>query len=185
MSQFSPNSTNNPLPPSSHPPDDTHRGESGDRGTSDSESTRPSRRVLDNLPDFSYDVAEQSEDPLDFWPGEVEIRPRRSSTLISSLIRGNQQHRSFFGDNDTVKDDGDKSDHEGTAAGVKRRASKPLNDARRLSKTAVSALKEKVPAVPSLPWKPKRTLSQSANSRARAYKTVHNRDPSKPRLSSL
>lgn len=161
MSQISPKSTANPLPPSPHPPNDKHRGESGDQGTSDSlESPRPSRGVLDNLPDFSYDIAEQSKDPLDSWPGEVELRPRRGSTLLSSLIRGNQPHRSFFGDN--VKDGDDES--EGTA-GLKRRASKPLNDARRLSKTAVSALKEKVPAVP---WKPKRSLSQSANSRARA-----------------
>ena len=158
MSQVSPKSTTNPLPPS---PSDTHRGDSGDQETSNSlESPRSSRRVLDNLPDFSYDIAEQFKDPLDSWPGEVEMRPRRRSTLLSSLIRGNQPHRSFFGDN--VKDDDDES--EGTA-GVKRRASKPLNDARRLSKTAVSALKEKVPAVP---WKPKRSLSQSANSRARA-----------------
>lgn len=162
MSQISPKSTVNPLPPSSHPPDDTHHGDGGDQGTSDPlESPRPSRQVLDNLPDFSYDIAEQSRDPLDSWPGEVEMRPRRRSTLLSSLIRGNQRHRSFFGDN--VKDD-DDDESEGTA-GIKRRASKPLNDARRLSKTAVSALKEKVPAVP---WKPKRSLSQSANGRARA-----------------
>lgn len=161
MSQISPKSIANPFPPSSHPPNDKHRGESGDQGTSDPlESPRPSRPVVDNLPDFSYDIAEQSKDPLDSWPEEVEMRPRRRSTLLSSLIRGNQPHRSFFGDN--VKDGNDES--EGTA-GVKRRASKPLNDARRLSKTAVSALKEKVPAVP---WKPKRSLSQSANSRARA-----------------
>ena len=160
MSQISPKSTANPLPPASHPPNDTHRGESGDQETSDSlESPRPSRRVLDNLPDFSYDVDEQSKDPLDSWPGEVEIRPRRRPTLLSSLIRGNQPHRSFFGD----KVEDDDSESEGTV-GLKRRASKPLNDARRLSKTAVSVLKEKVPAVP---WKPKRSLSQSANSRAR------------------
>src|SRR6266566_7622588 len=120
MSQISPKSTANPLPPSSsHSPNDTHHSESGDQGTSDSlESPRlgPSRRVLDNLPDFSYDIAEQSKDPLDSWPEEVEMRPRRRSTLLSSLIRGNQPHRSFFGDN--VKDDDDES--EGTA-GVKRR----------------------------------------------------------------
>ena len=166
MSQISPKSTANPLPPSSDLPNSTHHGESGDQGTSDSLeslSPRPSRRVLDNLPDFSYDIAEQSKDPLDSWPGEVEIKPRRRSTLLSSLIRGNRPHKSFFGDN-VVKDDDDEP--EGTA-GLKRRASKPLNDARRLSKTAVSVLKEKVPAVP-VPWKPKRSLSQSANSRARA-----------------
>ena len=167
MSQISPKSTANPLPPSSHPPNDTHRGESSDQGTPDSmESPRPSRRVLDNLPDFSYDIAEQSKDPLDSWPGEVEIRPRRRSTLLSSLIRGNQQHRSFFGDNDDEKK-ADDDDESGGTAGLKRRASKPLNDARRLSKTAVSALKEKVPALP-MPWRPKRSPSQSANSRARA-----------------
>jgi hypothetical protein len=161
MSQISPKSTANPLPPSSLPPNDTHRDESGDQEASDSlESPRHSSRVLDNLPDFSYDIAEQSRDPLDSWPGEVEMRPRRRSTLLSSLIRGNQPHRSFFGEN--VKDDNDEP--EGTAAGVKRRASNPLNDARRLSKTAVSALKEKVPSVP---WKPKRSPSQSVNSRAR------------------
>jgi hypothetical protein len=154
MSQISPKSTANPLPPH------MHSGESGDQGTSDSlESPRPSRRVLDNLPDFSYDIS--GRDPMDSWPGEMEMRPRRRSTLLSSLIGRNQQHRSFFGDNEK-DDEGDES--EGTA-GVKRRASNPLNDARRLSKTAVSALKEKVPAVP---WKPKRSLSQSANSRARA-----------------
>lgn len=162
MSQISPKSTANPFPPSSHPPDGTHRGdESDDQGTSDSlESPRPSHRVLDNLADFSYDIDEQSKDPLDSWPEKVEIRPQRRSTLISSLIRGNQPHRSFFGD--SIKDEDDES---GGAAGLKRRASKPLNDARRLSKTAVTALKERVPAVP---WKPKRSLSQSANSRARA-----------------
>ena len=164
MSQISPKSSANPLPPTSHPPNDTHRGESDNQGTSDSlESPRPSHQVLDNPPDFSYDIDDQSKDPLDSWPGEVEIRPQRRSTLISSLIRGNQPHRSFFGDNgDNAKDDDDGS---GGTAGLKRRASKPLNDARRLSKTAVSVLKEKVPTVP---WTPKRSLSQSANSRARA-----------------
>ena len=160
MSQISPKSTANPLPPSSHPPNDN-------QGTSDSlDSPRPSRRASDNLPDFSYDIAEQSRDPLDSWPGEVEMRPRRTrSTLFSSLIPGNNKpHKSFFGDN--VKDGGGGDESGGTAASeVKRRASNPLIDARRLSKTAVSVLKEKVPAVP---WKPKRSLSQSANSRARA-----------------
>ena len=162
MSQISPKQIANPLPPSLHSPNDGHRGESGGQGPSDPlDSPRPSRRVLDNLPDFSYDIAEQSRDSSDSWPGEVEMRPRRTrSTLFSSLIRGNQPHRSFFGDN--VNDNDNES--EGTAR-VKRRASNPLNDARRLSKTAVSALKEKVPAVP---WRPKRSLSQSANSRARA-----------------
>lgn len=163
MSQISPKSTANPLPPS-HLPNDTHcRDESGDQGKSDSLEDPRSRQVFDNLRDFSYDVDEQSKDPLDSWPEEVEIKPRRRSMLISSLIRGNQQHRSFFGDSG-VNDDEDDDGSEGTA-GLKRRASKPLNDARRLSKTAVSALKDIVPAVP---WKPKRSLSQSANSRARA-----------------
>ncbi len=164
MSQISPKSTANPLPHFSHPPNDsssndTSHGESGDQRTSDPlQSPRPSRQVLDSdLPDFSY---EQSRDPLDSWPGEVEMRPRRSS-LLSSLIRGNQPHRSFFGEN--VKDDED--DGSEVTAAVKRRASNPLNGARRLSKTAVSALKEKVPVVP---WKQRHSLSQSANSRARA-----------------
>jgi hypothetical protein len=161
MSQISPKSTANPVPPSHPPNDNTHPG---DQGTSGSlESPQPTRRALDNLPDFSYDMAEQSKDPLDSWPGEVEMRPRRRPTLVSSLIRGNQPHRSFFGDD--VKDDRKDDDESEGTAGLKRRASKPLNDARRLSKTAVSVLKEKVPAVP---WKPKRSPSQSANSRARA-----------------
>jgi hypothetical protein len=160
MSQVSPKATANTSPPSSHP-NDMHRGEGGDQGTSDSLQSPPSRRVLDNLPDFTYDLAEQSKDPLDSWPGQVEIRPRRRSTLLSSLIRGNQPHRSFFGD--TVKDE----ESEPTAA-VKNQASNPLYNARRLSKTAVSALKERVP-LPPLPWKQKRSPSQSANSRARAW----------------
>jgi hypothetical protein len=163
MSQISPKSTANPLPPSSRSPkdsgsNDTHRDESSNQGTADSlhsSNPRPSRRVLDNLPNFSYDTGEQSRDPLDSWPREVEMRRRRRSTILSSLIRGNQPHRSFFGDN--VKDD---DDEDNPSAMVKRRASNPLNSARRLSKT----LKEKVPAVP---WKQKRSLSQSANSRAR------------------
>jgi hypothetical protein len=160
MSQISLKETADPPPPSSHP-NDMHRGESGDQGTSDLlQSPRPSRRVLDNLKDFTYDPIEQSRDPLDTWPGQVEMRPRRRSTLLSSLIRGNQPHRSFFGEDD---------ESEPTAA-VKNQLSRPLNNARRLSKTAVSALKEKVP-LPPLPWKQKRSLSQSANSRARAYQT--------------
>ncbi|KAF8481050.1 hypothetical protein DFH94DRAFT_853120 [Russula ochroleuca] len=155
MSQISLKETADPPPPSSHP-NDMHRGESGDQGTSDLlQSPRPSRRVLDNLKDFTYDPIEQSRDPLDTWPGQVEMRPRRRSTLLSSLIRGNQPHRSFFGEDD---------ESEPTAA-VKNQLSRPLNNARRLSKTAVSALKEKVP-LPPLPWKQKRSLSQSANSRA-------------------
>ena len=136
MSQISPKSTANPVPP--HPPNDnTHRGasESGDQGTSgslESPQLGPSRPALDNLPDFSYDITEQPKDPLDSWPGEVEMRPRRRPTLISSLIRGNQTHRSFFGDS-SVKDAADRDDVEsGGTAGLKRRVSKPLNDARRL-----------------------------------------------------
>ena len=159
MSQVSPKAAANPHSPPSHP-NDMHRGKGGDQRTSDSLQSPPSRRFSDNLPDFTYDPAEQSRDPLDSWPEQVEIRPRRRSTLISSLIRGNQPHRSFFGDN--VKDD----ESEPTAA-VKNQASNPLNNARRLSKTAVSVLKERVP-LPPLPWKQKNPLSQSANSRARA-----------------
>ena len=157
MSQTSLNETADSASPSSHP-NDMHRGESGDQATSDMlQSPPPSRRVLDNLKDFTYDVG-QSRDPLDTWPGQVEMRPRRRSTLLSSLIRGNQPHRSFFGEDE---------ESEPTTA-VKNQVCNPLNNARRLSKTAVSALKEKVP-LPPLPWKQKRSLSQSANSRARAY----------------
>lgn len=158
MSQVSPKAATNSSPPSH--PNDMHRDEGGDQGTSDLSQSPSSRRISDNLPDFSYDLAEQSKDPLDSWPGQVEIRPRRRSTLLSSLIRGNQPHRSFFGD--PVKDD----ESEPTTA-VKNQASNPLYNARKLSKTAVSVLKEKVP-LPPLPWKQKHSPSESANSRARA-----------------
>ncbi|KAI0005574.1 hypothetical protein BJV74DRAFT_955993 [Russula compacta] len=163
MSQVSPKSAANPLLLSSYSSEDlrndTNRGDSSEQATSVLlPGTRPSRRVLDNLPDFIYDPTEPSRDPLDSWPGQVEMRPRRRSTLFSSLIRGNQPHRSFFGDN--VKD----AESEPTAA-EKNPASNPLDNARRLSRTAVSALKEKVPLA-VVPWRPKRSLSQSVNSRA-------------------
>jgi len=169
MSQVSPKTIANPLLPLSYSEEhsqsnDTSRGNSGDQETSDSPGSprpRPSRGVLDDLPNFTYDLTEQSRDPLDSWPGQVEMRPRRRSTLLSSLIRGNQPHRSFFGDN--VKED----DSEPTAA-EKSQASKAMDNARKLSKTAVSTFKEKVP-LPALPWKPKRSLTESANSRARAH----------------
>ena len=169
MSQVSPKTIANPLLPLSYSAEhsqsnDTSRGDNGDQETSDSPGSpgpRPSRGVLENLPNFTYDLTEQSRDPLDSWPGQVEMRPRRRSTLLSSLIRGNQPHRSFFGDN--VKED----ESEPTAA-EKSQASKAMDNARKLSKTAVSTFKEKVP-LPALPWKPKRSLTESANSRARAH----------------
>ena len=167
MSQVSPKPAANSLLLSSYSSEDlrlndTNHGNSSEQATSVSlPGTRPSRWALDNLPDFIYDPTEPSRDPLDSWPGQVEMRPRRRSTLFSSLIRGNQPHRSFFGDN--VKD----AESEPTAA-EKNPASNPLDNARRLSRTAVSALKEKVPLVVA-PWRPKRSLSQSVNSRARAH----------------
>ena len=163
MSQLSPKPTADPLLPLSRPEsNDRNHDNSGDQEISGSlQNTRPTGRVLDDLPNFTYDPDEQSRDPLDSWPGKVEMRPRRRSTLLSSLFRGNQPHRSFFGDN--VKDD-----EAGPGAVEKRQASKPFDNARRLSKTAVSAMKDKVP-LPGVPWKQKRSLSQSANSRARAH----------------
>jgi hypothetical protein len=166
MSQVSPKPTVDPLLPLSRPDNslsnDRNHDNSGDQEISDSlQNTRPSDRVLDDLPNFTYDLDEQSRDPLDSWPGKVEMRPRRRSTLLSSLFRGNQPHRSFFGDN--VQDD-----EAGPGAVEKRQASKPFDNARRLSKTAVSAMKDKVP-LPGVPWKQKRSPSQSANSRARAH----------------
>lgn len=159
MSQVSPKATVNPPPPPSHPPW-SNDGESSDPVSDLLPSPRPSRRVL---ADFTYDLVEQSRDPLDSWPGQVEIRPRRRSTLLSSLIRGNQPHKSFFGDSAT-------DDESEPTAAAKSQASNPLINARRLSKTAVSALKEKVP-LPAVPWRQKQSLSQSANSRAREYCT--------------
>ncbi|KAI0305019.1 hypothetical protein BC826DRAFT_1100753 [Russula brevipes] len=164
MSQVSPKSNPTPFLPSSYPSEtlrsnDMDRGDSGEQDVSDSlHARRPSLQVLDNLPDFSYDPTEKPRDPLDSWPGQVEMRPRRRSTILSSLIRGNQPHRSFFGDN--LSDD----ESEPTAT-AKNQAPNPLDNARRLSKTAVSALREKVP-LPTVPWRQKRSPSQSANSRA-------------------
>jgi hypothetical protein len=135
-------------------------GGNNSQGASDPlQSPRSSRRVLDNPPDFTYDLGEQSRDPLDSWPEQVEINPRRRSTLLSSLIRGNQPHRSFFGDK------GNDDDSEPTAIAEGNQASNPFGNARKLSLTAMSALKEKVP----LPWRQKRSPSQSANSRARTH----------------
>jgi hypothetical protein len=170
MSQVSPKMIASPLLPLSYPSEhsqsnDTTSGNGNDQETSTSvQSSRPSPRVLDSLPDFTYDLTEQSRDPLDSWPGQVEMKPRRRSTLFSSLIRGNQPHRSFFGDN--VKDD------ESEPAGAERnQASKALHNARRLSKTAASALKENVP-LPASPWKQKRSPTQSENSRAREHTSI-------------
>ena len=170
MSQLPPKTTASPVLPISYPSEhsqsnDTTCGGGSDKETSNSlQSSRPSRRVVDNLPDFTYDLAEQSTDPLDSWPGQVEMKPRRRSTLLSSLIRGNQPHQSFFGDN--VEDDESKP-----APAEKNQASKALDNARRFSKTAASALKEKVP-VPAGPWKQKRSPTQSENSRARAHTSI-------------
>jgi uncharacterized membrane protein YjjP (DUF1212 family) len=161
MSQISPKSTANrlpsPLPSEKSLPDDTDRS-----GNNCQKLT--SRRVLDNSSDFTYDLDEQSRGRLDSWPEQVEIKPRRRSTLLSSLIRGNQPRRSFFGgDNGN-----DVDDSEPIAAAENNRAFNPLGNARKLSVTAMSALKEKVPH-PAIPWKQKGSPSQSANSRARTY----------------
>jgi uncharacterized membrane protein YjjP (DUF1212 family) len=148
MSQLSPKSTANCLPS----PDHTNRSGDGSQ-----------RRVLDNPSDFTYDLDERSRDRLDSWPEQVEIKPRRRSTLLSSLIRGNQPHRSFFGDNGNGDDDSEL-----IATAENNRAFDPLGNARKLSLTAMSALKEKVP-LPAMSWKQKGTPSQSANSRARTH----------------
>jgi len=166
MSQVSPKTTLDPLDPLSRPDhsrsNDRNPGDSGNQEMSGSlQNPRPSGRVLDDLPNFTYDLTEQSRDPLDSWPGQVEMRPRRRSALLSSLFRGNQPHRSFFGDNV-------RNDEAEPGAVEKNQASKAFDNARRLSKTAVSAVKDKVP-LPTVPWKQKRTLSQSGNSRARAH----------------
>lgn len=169
MPQVSPKTTADALLPLSRPErlqsNDRNSGDSGDQEMSTSlplQNPRPSGQGLDDLPNFTYDFIEHSRDPLDSWPGQVEMRPRRRSALLSSLFRGNQPHRSFFGNN--VKDD-----EAGPGAVEKNQASKAFDNARRLSKTAVSAMKDKVP-LPPVPWKQKRSLSQpeSANSRARA-----------------
>jgi hypothetical protein len=131
MSQVSPKSNPTPFLPSSYPSEtlrsnDMDRRDSGEQDVSDSlHGRRPSLQVLDNLPDFSYDLTEKPRDPLDSWPGQVEMRPRRRSTILSSLIRGNQPHRSFFGDN--LGDD----ESEPTAT-EKNQAPNPLDNARRL-----------------------------------------------------
>jgi hypothetical protein len=119
-----------------------------------------SRRALDDLPGFSYDPDGHFRDPLDSWPERVEVRPRRRSTLLSSLVRGNQPRRSFFSDS-TSHDDSEPE----PAASESNQAVNPLDNARRLSKTAVSALKENL--LPVVPWKQKPpSTSQSENSRA-------------------
>jgi hypothetical protein len=169
MSQVSPKTTADALLPLSRPDrsqsNDRNRGDSGDQEMSTSlQNPRPSGQVLDDPPNFTDDLIEHSRDPLDSWPGQVEMRPRRRSALLSSLFRGNQPHRSFFGNN--VKDD-----EAGPDAVEKNQASKAFDSARRLSKTAVSAMKDKVP-LPPVPWKQKRSLSQSANSRARAHISI-------------
>jgi hypothetical protein len=123
---------------------------------------RPSR-TLDDLPGFSYDLDGHSRDPLDSWPERVEVKPRRRSTLLSSLVRGNQPRRSFFGGSDNATQD----DSEPVTSENNQPVNPPANT-RSLSKTAVtavSALKEKV-LLPAVPWKQKRSVSQSENSRA-------------------
>ena len=171
MSQVSPKTTACHLPiscPSEHSrSNDATCGDSADQETSNSlQSTRPSRRVLDDLPDFTYDPTEQSRDPLDSWPGQVEMKPRRKSTILSSLLRRNQPHRSFFGGNDDESEPTTQA-----AAAENNEASKALHNARRFSKTAASALKEKFP-LPATPWKQKRSPTQSNNSRTRAHTFV-------------
>jgi hypothetical protein len=167
MSQVSPKATASPLLPNSYPSEqsnDATCGDGSDQETSNSlQSSRPSRRVLDDLPDFTYDPTEVSRDPLDSWPGQVEMKPRRRSTIFSSLIHGNQPHRSFFGGKDDESELATQA-----AAPEKNDASKAFHNARRFSKTAASALKEKVP-LPAGPWKQKRSLTQSENSRTRAH----------------
>ncbi|KAH9056914.1 hypothetical protein EDB87DRAFT_1833333 [Lactarius vividus] len=122
-------------------------------------SPRHPRRTLDDLPGFSYDPDGYSRDPLDSWPERVEVKPRRRSTLLSTLVRGNQPRRSFFGDNASLRDS------EPAASSENNRPTNLLGNARRLSITAVSTLKEKV-LLPAVPWKQKRSASQSDNSRA-------------------
>lgn len=126
-------------------------------------SPRHARQTLDDLPGFSYDPDGRSNDPLDSWPERVEVRPRRRSTLLSSLVRGNQPRRSFFGDNNASGHD--DSNSEPAVTSESNQAVNPLGNARRLSLTAVTALKEKV-QLPAVPWKQKRSPSQSENSRA-------------------
>lgn len=127
-------------------------------------SARRPSRTLSDLPGFSYDPDGRSRDPLDSWPERVEVKPRRRSIIPSSLVRrGNQPRRSFFGgSNNATRDDSEPTTSEST------QPVNALDNARRLSKTAataVSALKEKV-MLPAVPWKQKRSASQSENSRA-------------------
>ncbi|KAI9436777.1 hypothetical protein BJY52DRAFT_1385866 [Lactarius psammicola] len=170
MSQVSLSPTTNPLVDSS-PSNDT-QASSADSGAisgtvdqrtgESSPSPRHPRRASDDLPGFSYDPEGHSRDPLDSWPERVEVRSRRRSTLLSSLVRGNQPRRSFFGDNASRHDDSEPA----ALSENNNKVINPLADnARRLSKTAVSTLKEKV-LLPAVPWKQKRSTSQSENSRA-------------------
>ncbi|KAI9461023.1 hypothetical protein BJY52DRAFT_1211344 [Lactarius psammicola] len=170
MSQVSLSPTTNPLVDSS-PSNDT-QASSADSGAisgtvdqrtgESSPSPRHPRRASDDLPGFSYDPEGHSRDPLDSWPERVEVRSRRRSTLLSSLVRGNQPRRSFFGDNASRHDDSEPA----ALSENNNKVINPLADnARRLSKTAVSTLKEKV-MLPAVPWKQKRSTSQSENSRA-------------------
>jgi hypothetical protein len=165
-------STADPLV-GSLPSDDT-RASSADSGapsvnerTSGSPpSPRRPRRDLDDLPGFSYDLDGHSRDPLDSWPERVEVKPRRRSTLLSSLVRGNQPRRSFFGGSNATSSQ-DDDDSELATTSESNQAVNPLNNARRLSKTAVSALKEKG-LIPAVPWKQKRITSQSTSENSRA-----------------
>jgi hypothetical protein len=167
MSQVPPKATASPLLPISHPSqqsNDAACGDGSDQERSNSlQSSRPSRRILDDLPEFTYDPTEGSRDPLNSWPGQVEMKSRRRSTIFSSLIHGNQPHRSFFSDKD---DESELATQAATAE--KNEVSKVLHNARKFSKTAASALKEKVP-LPVSPWKQKRSPTQSDNSRTRAH----------------
>ncbi len=130
-----------------------------DQRTGESPSSpRHPRQASDDLPGFSYDPDGHSRDPLDSWPELVEVRQHRS-TLLSTLVRGNQPRRSFFGDNASRHDDSEPA----ASSAENNQAINPLYNARRLSKTVVSALKEKV-LLPAVPWKQKRSTSQSENS---------------------
>ena len=163
VSQVSPGPTTDPLVgslPSDTQESSADSGGSVNKRKTDGSSPSPrSRRALGDLPGFSYDPDGHSRDPLDSWPERVEVRPRRRSTLLSSLVRGNQPRRSFFRDS-TSHDDSEPE----PAASESNQAVNPLDNARRLSKTAVSALKENL--LPAVPWKQKRSTSESENSRA-------------------
>ena len=165
MSQVSLGSSTDPLV-GSLPLDDTQASSaeggalsgSVNKSTGGSPPSPRSRRATDDLPDFSYDPDGHSRDPLDSWPERVEVRPRRRSAFLSSLVRGNQPRRSFFSDS-TSHDDSEP------AASEKNQDINPLGNVRVQSKTAVSTLKEKV-LLPAAPLKQKRSTSQSENSRA-------------------